>query len=301
MTAFTRRAPLVKPAPPADDRRMLPLLELEATGSDRYRAHALARNMAGQIFGGQLLGSAMAAAMASGSALRPHMLQAFFLRGGRTGLPLEIEVERSKDGRRFAHRRVTLSQPGKLLLTAEVSFHDDEAGLDEQAVTMPSVPAPETLADVFELSERYRDRLPAQTCARMRGRPSMEIRPCDPEVGFIRPTDEARLQMWIRPAGPLPATPAAQYAALAFMSDNWLVAPTTSRHMRSFFDGRYAPASLNHALWIHRAPDVSDWLLFETESPIVRGGRGLGRGLLYARSGELVATATQECLIQQQD
>lgn len=273
-------------------------LDLQAGDGDRYRVPRLACNMAGEIFGGQLLGSALQAAMASCPGRHPHMMQAFFLRSGRADIPLEAEVERSKDGRRFAHRRVGLRQPGKLLLSAEVSFHDNASVLDQQAATMPEVPAPETLVDVIELAERYRGVLSEDDRQRLRARPSMEIRPCDPEAGFIRPARTPRMRTWIRPAGTLPDSSAAHYAALAFMSDNWLVATCTSTQEPSFFAGRYAPASINHALWIHRPPRLDDWLLFETESPIVHGGRGLGRGSLYQRSGELIASATQECFIR---
>lgn len=280
----------------ADADGLAPMLQLDTLGADHYRARRIAQNMAGHIFGGQLLGSAMAAAIASRPGHHPHLLQAFFLRAGRADAAVDIDVERSKDGRRFAHRRVALRQADKLLLSAEVSFHDDEDGPEHQDAVAPQVPPPETLADIVELADRHRDQLPVQTYQRMLMRPSLQIRPCDPDSGFIRPTLEPRLVMWIKPAGDL--SPAAAYAALAFMSDNWLVGPCTSPHTRSFFDGEWAASSLNHALWIHRRPDLSDWLLFEVESPIVRGRRGLGRGFIYQRDGALLATAMQECLLQ---
>jgi acyl-CoA thioesterase-2 len=43
---------------------------------------------------------------------------------------------------------------------------------------------------------------------------------------------------------------------------------------------------------------MDDWVLFELDSPVCRGGRGLGRGLLFTRDGELVASSVQEGLLR---
>ena len=56
--------------------------------------------------------------------------------------------------------------------------------------------------------------------------------------------------------------------------------------------------SLDHALWLHRDFRMDDWVLFELDSPVSGGGRGLGRGLLYTRDGELVASCVQEGLMR---
>jgi acyl-CoA thioesterase-2 len=57
-------------------------------------------------------------------------------------------------------------------------------------------------------------------------------------------------------------------------------------------------ASLDHAMWFHRPFRADDWLLYDQDSPSASNGRGLSRGLVYTRSGTLVATVMQEGLIR---
>jgi acyl-CoA thioesterase len=40
---------------------------------------------------------------------------------------------------------------------------------------------------------------------------------------------------------------------------------------------------------------VSDWLLYEQQSPSGIGGRGLAQGTMFNRTGQLVCTMTLEC------
>jgi acyl-CoA thioesterase-2 len=57
-------------------------------------------------------------------------------------------------------------------------------------------------------------------------------------------------------------------------------------------------ASLDHALWFHRAARLDDWLLYSMDSPSAQGARGLARGLIHDRAGRLVASAVQEGLMR---
>ncbi|MDX1676058.1 MAG: thioesterase family protein, partial [Longimicrobiales bacterium] len=57
-------------------------------------------------------------------------------------------------------------------------------------------------------------------------------------------------------------------------------------------------ASLDHAIWLHRDPDMSDWLLFTMESPVTGGARGFSRGTFFTRDGALIASVAQEGLIR---
>ena len=57
-------------------------------------------------------------------------------------------------------------------------------------------------------------------------------------------------------------------------------------------------ASLDHAMWFHRDVKVDDWLLYAMDSPSASGSRGLSRGQIFNRAGELVASVTQESLMR---
>ena len=56
--------------------------------------------------------------------------------------------------------------------------------------------------------------------------------------------------------------------------------------------------SLDHSMWFHHSARVDEWLPYDIDSPIAGGGTGLARGRLYDRQGRLVASNTQEALIQ---
>jgi acyl-CoA thioesterase-2 len=57
-------------------------------------------------------------------------------------------------------------------------------------------------------------------------------------------------------------------------------------------------ASLDHAIWYHRPFRADEWLLYSQDSPAAAGGRGFNRGLVFTRSGELVASVTQEAMMR---
>jgi acyl-CoA thioesterase-2 len=57
-------------------------------------------------------------------------------------------------------------------------------------------------------------------------------------------------------------------------------------------------ASIDHAVWFHRALRVDEWLLYVQDSPAAAGARGFARGTLFARDGALVASVAQEGLLR---
>jgi acyl-CoA thioesterase-2 len=57
-------------------------------------------------------------------------------------------------------------------------------------------------------------------------------------------------------------------------------------------------ASLDHAMWFHRDFKFDDWLLYACDSPSTSGGRGLSRGMIYDRAGNLVASTAQEGVVR---
>ena len=57
-------------------------------------------------------------------------------------------------------------------------------------------------------------------------------------------------------------------------------------------------ASIDHAMWFHRALRVDDWLLCSIESPVAAGGRGCARASIFRRDGVLLASTAQEGLMR---
>ena len=57
-------------------------------------------------------------------------------------------------------------------------------------------------------------------------------------------------------------------------------------------------ASIDHAMWFHRALRVDDWLLYSIESPVAAGARGFAHASIFQRDGLLVASTAQEGLVR---
>jgi acyl-CoA thioesterase-2 len=69
-----------------------------------------------------------------------------------------------------------------------------------------------------------------------------------------------------------------------------------SPHGINWDDPEFMGASLDHCMWFHKSFRADDWLLYDTDSPVAAGARGLARGFLYDSSGRLVVSMVQEGL-----
>src|SRR5258707_10426726 len=77
----------------------------------------------GSVFGGQVLGQALSAAVQTVPAERhPHSLHAYFLRPGDVTKPIVYAVDRARDGGSFTTRRVVAIQSGKPIFNLAASF-----------------------------------------------------------------------------------------------------------------------------------------------------------------------------------
>src|SRR3954470_16011416 len=93
--------------------RFLALLDLEPIGEDRFTAITPGEGPP-RLFGGQVAAQSLRAATLTVPSDRlPHSLHAYFIRPGRPGTPLELTVERARDGRSFTTRRVSAVQDGE--------------------------------------------------------------------------------------------------------------------------------------------------------------------------------------------
>ena len=96
-------------------------------------------------------------------ALDVHSLHSYFLRPGDTSVPIVYDVERIRDGRSFATRRVVARQHGRPIFYLTANFQVPEEGFDHQDV-MPDVPGAGGRPDL----RRARALRPATTEARRR-------------------------------------------------------------------------------------------------------------------------------------
>jgi acyl-CoA thioesterase-2 len=248
-----------------------------------------------RIFGGQVVAQALTAAYKTVEGRVCHSLQSYFIRPGDPALPVLYQVERSRDGKSFATRRVIAIQKGEQIFNMACSFQTPEDGFDHQD-QMPAAPAPETVPDDLD---RWRDIYkddPDSLKRWVRERP-IEMRPIDP-INMRAPEPASSTQMvWIRARGDLGDDVALNQALLAYASDYSLLGTSMRPHGVTWLSG-VQTASLDHILWFHRPTNFSRWHLYVQDSPSASGARGFNRGALYRQDGVLVASAAQEGLIR---
>lgn len=254
----------------------------------------------GRTYGGQLLAQAVAAAYRTvGDERRVHSLHGLFLRAGEVDQPTRWAVERLRDGRSFAARVVAGGQRHREVCRVIASFHTPEGGLEYQPTPdfdMASVPRPDDVASTYvEFCRAHPDFDPGSWFGPDRPMEIRYIEPPDPAGG---PPITAPQLTWTRLAGPLPEDPVVHDAGLAYLSDATLIDHALLPHGYRWNDARLTGASLDHAMWFHRAARADRWLLFDQRVESTSGARGLATGRLYGEAGELVATCGQEGLLR---
>ena len=277
---------------------LVSLLDLERLEDNLFRGQSYNPGWQ-RVYGGQVIGQALAAATQTVDQSRPaHSLHGYFMRPGDPDLPIIYDVARDRDGGSFSTRRVIAIQHGQPIFSMIASFHVEEPGLEHQSA-MPDVPPPETLSDDKALVAAFA----AQMSEGMRryferDRPII-LKPCDPSHYVAPKTGEpGQLNVWFRAAGALGDGAALHRAVLAYASDMTLLDTSMVPHGKNIFDNGIMAASLDHAMWFHRDFRADDWLLYAQDTPSASGARGFNRGLVFDQAGRLVASTAQEGLIR---
>jgi acyl-CoA thioesterase II len=281
------------------------LLGLTRISESSFRTRRAETNEHGRIYGGQMLGQALHAASQTVSRDRfASCVQLLFTAGGLPDQAIDFEVAALHDGKRFSARNVRGMQAGRrIVCDANVAFAgamespDHEApapadcGLDRDPEACP------LLEDVDAPGVREVERTLPYI---FRSHRAIEMRaPFVDDLMPSRTREEPRMRFWIRLRQRLGENPALHAAAFAYLSDYWINFAACIAHVRAMSErgGTLYIASLNHAIWFHRALRADEWLLFDCVSPSGAFGRGLTAARVYSRTGGLVASATQECLL----
>jgi len=277
---------------------LLDRLALERIDDDIYRGQNEPTRW-GRLFGGQVAAQALAAAQRTVEDRVVHSLHGYFLRGGDPHVPIVFTVDRIRDGRSFTTRRVVALQKGRAIFNTSVSFHTDEDGYEHQD-EMPEVAAPEDMLSWADRAREAGDRMHPEMKRWMQAERPIELRSSEPHSWIDAEPRRGPHPVWVRATGELPDDPALHACLLTYASD------------MGFVDNMYRPhrtpgrrpvmlASLDHAVWFHRAFRMDDWLLYEQESPTAGGARGFARGTFFDRSGRLICSVAQEGLMRRVD
>ncbi|MHB1504139.1 MAG: acyl-CoA thioesterase II [Acidimicrobiales bacterium] len=275
---------------------LVKLLDLEAIEVNIFRGTSPDEQRQ-RVFGGQVAAQALMAAGRTVERALVHSLHSYFLRPGDPSIPILYEVDRIRDGRSFATRRVVAIQHGKAIFNLQASFQASEEGAFVHQLPMPDVPPPESLATLYERLEPYREQL---------GEWFSRPHPIDQRhVGDLpwmhHEGKEPVQRLWIRADGQLPDDPLLHACIAAYASDMSLFDTMLAPHDVRWNDADFMGASLDHCMWFHRPFRIDEWLLYDMDSPNAYGSRGLARGFLFTRSGELVVSMVQEGLMRYKD
>ncbi len=278
---------------------LLSILDLEELDINLFRGRSPQSGWQ-RVFGGQVIGQALVAAVRTVEASRPpHSMHAYFLLPGDPKVPIIYDVDRMRDGKSFTTRRVTARQHGHPIFSMLVSFHVDEpATLDHQA-KMPDVPAPEALPSEAEVRAKILPTMSDPVRRYYERERPIELRPVEFERYLGKKIPDGKFNVWIKTIGALPDDPAIHQCVLAYTSDMGLLDTALVPYGRTLFEKEFMAASLDHALWLHRPFRADDWLLYSQDSPNLHGSRGFARGLIFTRDGTLVASVAQEGLVRQ--
>ncbi len=274
---------------------LLAVLDLEPLEVDYFRGHSPQQSWQ-RVFGGQVLGQALVAALRSVEGRQVHSFHAYFLRPGDRRAPILYQVDRTRDGRSFTTRRVVAVQHGQAIFHLEASFHRDEPGPEHQC-EMPDAPDPESLPSWRERMQPLMSRLSDDAREWLRREP-FDVRlvtDLDPLSPDERPP---RLDLWLRVRGELPPDLWLHQCLAAYASDLSLIDTVCLPHAIGVLDTGYQFASLDHAMWFHRPFRADAWLLYSQQSPVAAGARGFASGQLFTREGQLVVSVVQEGLIR---
>jgi acyl-CoA thioesterase-2 len=244
-----------------------------------------------RVFGGQVAAQALMAAGRTVEHGDVHSLHSYFLRPGDPKIPILYEVDRIRDGRSFTTRRVVAIQHGRAIYNLEASFHTAETSIEHQ-FEMPDAPDPETLPTLRERVEALDGNVDEWF---KRPHPIDQRFVSDIPWGPNR-VREPYDKIWIRANGRLGDDQLIHACVATYASDMSLMDAIVKPHDISWDDGKFMGASLDHCMWFHRPFRVDEWLLYDTESPVAFGARGLARGFLFDRQGRLCVTLVQEGL-----
>jgi uncharacterized protein (DUF427 family)/acyl-CoA thioesterase len=276
-----------------DQADLVRLVDAEPRGDGRYVAPALRfmhpdmpdlrgrfRNV---VEGGQLLGTAIAAAWKEFPAQRVTMVTLNFIRAATFDAPLDIEVDVLRRGKTFSTSEVRITQGGTLC-SAGILLHD--SGADDvmrHAIPMPDIPGPDAAVPLdFGVTGR-------------------DMRVVD--AAYDDSTDRLgppEIYTWCRYRD----APSEQrlHAALAVQSTtHWTIAAAMRPHPGIGERAAHvtlATGPVTTTIWLLDEIDVTDWLLYVNPSPW--SGRGLcqGDGKVFTHDGRLVATYGVQAMVR---
>jgi acyl-CoA thioesterase-2 len=275
---------------------LLQVLTPQPVGADRFRAGNEAVRF-GRIFGGQLVAQAMSAAAATVAELIPHSIHVSFLRLGDFTAPLDIIVERTRDGRSMSVRHVVIEQDGNALVTATVSFDANAESADVHTAAGPATP-PESVPLLQHWAQHARAGLAGPGRTWIDRPPPLEMRIGEAPIFLGGAQAPGQRTHWIRLPRTVDAGPQEHAALLAYASDYLLVDMALRSHPQRVGYATHRGLTLDHTIWLHRPVQFDRWHCYTLQTVAVGGHRALVQGTIVDAAGRHVASTAQEVLVR---
>jgi acyl-CoA thioesterase len=255
-------------------------LELEEVGANSYRAKNYELGERGVVFGGQLIAQLIVAGSKADPTKSVKSAHALFARPVLVADDVELRVDVLQAGRTFASATASIWQADKERARAMVLLSADEPDLIRHAATMPDVAGPEDLD-------------PAMGSDDTRIVDNIDILDAD-SVG------DPTIGVWIRRPS---ATddPAVGQGLLAHASASFLIAASMRPHPgvgQSAAHAAFSTGIIGHTISFHEPVDLDHWHLLSQQSTYTGRGRAFGRGEVFDRAGQLVASYSQESMVR---
>ena len=186
-------------------------LQLEPIGDNRYRAGNLPVAH-GVVFGGQLMGQSIVAALLGQEGKTVKTLHTVFARAGSTEAPVEIVVEPVHSGRTLSSTTVTIQQGDRICTKSSVLLSADDDDLIRHADPAPTVAGPDASVAAPDVHGDW------------------EIRVVDGvDISDPDAVGPPVLDVWTRFVG-APDEPAVDQALVAFATDGFLIGAAMRPH-----------------------------------------------------------------------
>ena len=239
----------------------------------------------GGLYGGHIVAQALVAASSTvEEGPLPHSLRAYFIRRGDNTETVRYEVDRIRNGRSFATRRVVARQSTGAILNLEASFQRPEPTAEATTVRMPDVPGPGS--SIEDMWSPYLERSDVS----------------DADLGQGERDGTGRFAAWFRTVEDFGDDEMLNRCALAYISDDLptesVIRGVPELRARRGEEGAYFSASLDHTIWFHRPVRAARWHLYEMSCHAYISGRGLSLGYVFSADGDHVATIAQEVLVR---
>src|SRR3712207_642419 len=183
---------------------LVDLLDLEEIEIGLFRARQPDTQLQ-RVFGGQVLAQALIAAARTVAVSRVvHSLHAYFLRPGRTDIPIVYDVESVRDGRSFSSRRVAAPPGGPGLFSPSGPLRSAQGGFEHADPVPEDVPGPQESPRLAEVLSRISGRSAALWEREWGVLDVRYVGDSRPGGSLVDPQHPARARVWVRVEGELP-------------------------------------------------------------------------------------------------